>query len=250
MNLTFQTLKKCMVIGKNYSRFKQLKKYYIFILIFANILSYGQDSDEALWGSDLTFSIGAGKNKFFENEQDAEFILASPIEIPISLNIGLSKKIEVGVEWSPILFNDRSPYIVWGGDSSRNQFGGHLQSGILNFQYSLNNNYRMNGYFLANGGYSSLHKKQWISGDYNELIGEGYNWAIGGGLRYQLGNMYDDVFPWYFDFSLSYTRMNINITEYSINDISQPKGESSWNDLNFGSIDVVMRIGYRIRFKK
>jgi hypothetical protein len=108
----------------------------------------------------------------------------------------------------------------------------------------------MNGYIQVNGGYSSLHKKQYIGGDFKELVGEGYNWSLAGGLRYQLGNMYDDVFPWFFDFSLAYTRFNIQIDKYAVNNEIQPETESSWNDLKFGSIDVVIRIGYRIRFKK
>ena len=77
-----------------------------------------------------------------------------------------------------------------------------------------------------------------------------YNWSFGGGIRYQLGNEYDDVFPWFFDISLVYTRYNINTTAYKINTISQPKGEGYWNDLKFGSLDVIMRFGYRLRFKK
>ena len=107
----------------------------------------------------------------------------------------------------------------------------------------------MNGYFQLNGGYSALHKKQWINGEINELIGEGYNWSLAGGLRYQLGNMYDDVFPWFFDFSLAYTRFNIQVDKYAIGGILQPKNEQSWSDIKFGSIDAVMRIGYRLRFK-
>ncbi|MBL55935.1 MAG: hypothetical protein CMP61_01985 [Flavobacteriales bacterium] len=206
-----------------------------------------QTNDEALLGKDITLSIGAGKNKFFENYQ---FELAAPLEVPINLNIGINKQIEIGLEWSPLLFNDKSPYSFEGYDSTRNQFAGNLQNSNLNFQYSLNNYYRMNGYFQVNGGYSYLHKKQWIAGDLNEVIGEGYNWSFGGGIRYQLGNEYDDVFPWFFDISLVYTRYNINTTAYKINTISQPKGEGYWNDLKFGSLDVIMRFGYRLRFKK
>lgn len=245
-----QISKTSSFFAENYFSFKQLKNYFILILIFLSLQSFGQFKDEALWGSDVTFSIGAGKNKFLEKEQDAQFSLAAPIELPVSINFGLSKKIEMGAEYSPIIFNDRSPYNFSGYDSTKNQFKGHLQSVNLNFQYSLNNHYRMNQYFQLNGGYSSLYKKQWIAGDLNELIGQGYNWSIAGGIRYQLGNMFDDVFPWYFDFSLAYTRMNIKISKYSIDNVIQSRQESSWNDLKFGSIDAVMRIGYRIRFKK
>ena len=227
-----------------------MKNIVVLILILTSLSGYTQQKDESLKGKDITFSIGAGKNKFFEKQNQEEFLIAAPIELPINFNVGLSKKIEIGAEWTPIVFNDKSPYNFDGYDSTMNKFGGHLQSMNFNIQYSLNNNYRMNGYVQLNGGYSALHKKQSISGDLNELVGEGYNWSLAGGLRYQLGNMYDDVFPWFFDFSLAYTRFNIQIDKYAINNILQPPGESSWNDLKFGSIDVVMRIGYRFRFKK
>ena len=227
-----------------------MKNIVVLILILTSLSGYTQQKDESLKGKDITFSIGAGKNKFFEKQNQEEFLIAAPIELPINFNVGLSKKIEIGAEWTPIVINDKSPYNFDGYDSTMNKFGGHLQSMNFNIQYSLNNNYRMNGYVQLNGGYSALHKKQSISGDLNELVGEGYNWSLAGGLRYQLGNMYDDVFPWFFDFSLAYTRFNIQIDKYAINNILQPPGESSWNALKFGSIDVVMRIGYRFRFKK
>lgn len=223
----------------------KLTTLFIVIVLTTNLMA--QNRDESLLGKDITLSVGAGKNKMFENYQ---FELAAPLEVPLNLNIGLSKTLEIGLEWAPILFNDKSQYNFEGYDSTRNQFSGNLQNSNFNVQYSLNNYYRMNGYLQLNGGYSYLHKKQWIVGDLNEVIGEGYNWSFAGGVRYQLGNEYDDVFPWFFDISLAYSRYNINITRYTINKISQPKGERYWDDLKFGSLDVVMRFGYRIRLKK
>ena len=222
-------------------------RFLIFnIFLFATLISIGQQNDESLIAKDLTISIGAGKNKFFE---EREFELTAPLEVPTQLNLGLSKKLEIGLEWSPIIFNDRFSYNIFNSDSLRSVHKGGINNGIFNIQYSMNNNYRMNGYIQAGGGYTYLHKKQWIIGDLNELIGEGYNWSIGGGLRYQLGNIYDDVFPWFFDVSLAYTRFNINITEFSINEVLEPKESPSWQDLNFGSIDVLLRFGYRFRVK-
>ena len=101
----------------------------------------------------------------------------------------------------------------------------------------------------AGGGYTLLHKKQLIIGDLNELIGDGYSYSFGGGLRYQLGNEYNDVYPWFFDFSLVYTRFNFLISEYTINGETQPASNKSWTPLNFGSIDVILRLGYRFRKK-
>jgi hypothetical protein len=227
-----------------------LKTIVLFILFISSSFLFAQKKSESLKGGDITFSLGAGKNRFLETEEDGKFLIAAPIELPINLNVGINKKLEIGAEWAPIIFNDKSSYNFEGYDSTKNKFGGYLQSMNLNLLYSLNNNYRMNGYIQVNGGYSSLHKKQYIGGDFNELVGEGYNWSLAGGLRYQLGNMYDDVFPWFFDFSLAYTRFNIQIDKYAVNNEIQPETESSWNDLKFGSIDVVIRIGYRIRFKK
>ncbi len=226
-----------------------MKNIIILILILVSLSGHTQQKEESLKGKDITFSIGAGKNKFFEKQNQEEFLIAAPIELPINFNIGLSKKIEIGAEWTPIVFDDKSPYEIYTGDSTTNKFGGYLQSMNFNLQHSFNSNYRMNGYIQLNGGYSSLHKKQWVNGNLNELVGKGYNWSLAGGLRYQLGNMYDDVFPWFFDFSLAYTRFNIQIDKYAIDGVIQPRDERSWNDLKFGSIDVVMRIGYRLRFK-
>lgn len=202
--------------------------------------------DESLLGKDLTISLGATKNRFFEDDQ---FRVAVPIELPLLINYGVNKKIEFGVEVSPMIFNDRSNFDFNGIDSLRNHFGGFMQNynGVL--QYSVNNNYRFNGYMQATGGYSYLHKKQWIRGTLNELIGSGYNFSFGGGLRYQMGNMYDDVFPWFFDFSVNYTRYNLEISDYKIKGEQQPKSDNAWNDLKFGSIDVSFRIGYRFRKK-
>ena len=227
-----------------------MKTIVLFILFISSSFLFAQKKSESLKGGDITFSLGAGKNRFLETEEAGKFLIAAPIELPINLNVGINKKLEIGAEWAPIIFNDKSSYNFEGYDSTKNKFGGYLQSMNLNLLYSLNNNYRMNGYIQVNGGYSSLHKKQYIGGDFNELVGEGYNWSLAGGLRYQLGNMYDDVFPWFFDFSLAYTRFNIQIDKYAVNNEIQPETESSWNDLKFGSIDVVIRIGYRIRFEK
>lgn len=214
-----------------------------FLLIISNF-SFAQD--EAVLAKDVTFSIGAGKNRFFE---EREFGIASPLEVPVGFNIGLSKFVEIGFDFTPIFFNDRSAYDFSGLDSTKNHFAGHLLNYNANLHYSLVNNFRMSGYVVVNGGYSNLHKKQWIIGDLNELKGEGYNYSFGGGLRYQLGNEYDDVFPWYFDFSIVYTKFNLKMTSYTIDGITQPSINNSWDPLEFGSIDVNLRIGYRLRFK-
>lgn len=206
--------------------------------------AYSQD--ESLLGKDFTISIGATKNRFFE---DREFEVAVPIELPILFNFAINKHFEIGLEASPMIFNDRSNFDFNGIDSLRNHFGGFMQNYNGLVQYSLNNNYRFNGYAQAGYGYSFLHKKQWIRGDLSEVIGNGTNWSIGGGLRYQMGNMYDDVFPWFFDFSLAYTKYNLVISNYKVNGEQQPKTSNTWDDLKFGSIDVTFRIGYRFRSK-
>lgn len=221
-----------------------IKKHLIYLLILISSVSFGQE--KSLLAKDVTISLGAGKNKFFEKR---EFAVAVPIELPSTIIVGLNNQFEFGIEYAPILFNDRSSSDFQGLDSTRNHFGGNLQSFNAILQYSLNNNYRFNGYLQATGGYSMLHKKRWIVGDLNEVIGEGHNWSIGCGARYQLGNMYDDVFPWFFDFSLVYTRYNIEITDFLIENIQQPKVNSTWDPLNFGAVDVVLRIGYRFRKK-
>lgn len=217
----------------------------LFLIIFLSTPSFSQD--ETTLPKDITISIGAGKNRFYE---EREFLLAAPLEAPILVNFGIFKNTEIGIEVSPIFFNDKSAYnLSTQYDSTKNHFGGSIISYNALVQHSLLNTFRMSGYLQAGGGYSSLHKKQLIVGDLTEVIGSGYSYTFGGGLRYQLGNEYDDVFPWFFDFSLVYTKFNFEISEYAIDGVSQPKNNESWDPLKFGSVDVVLRFGYRFRKK-
>lgn len=218
----------------------------LFILFTISFFSlYAQE--EAVLPKDVTISIGAGKSRFYE---DREFILAAPLEVPILLNFGIFKNTELGLEFAPLFFNDKSAYnLSTEIDSTKNHFSGNILSFNSKIQHSLINTLRLSAYVQAGGGYTLLHKKQLIIGDLNELIGDGYSYSFGGGLRYQLGNEYNDVYPWFFDFSLVYTRFNFLISEYTINGKTQPTSDQSWTPLNFGSIDVILRLGYRFRNK-
>tara|TARA_B110000211_G_C14060185_1_gene545172 strand:+ start:1076 stop:1747 length:672 start_codon:yes stop_codon:yes gene_type:complete len=217
---------------------------FLFIIISASPL-YSQG--ETVLPKDVTISLGAGKNRFYE---EREFILAAPLEAPILLNIGIFKNTELGFEFAPLFFNDRSAYnLSTEIDSTKNHFGGNILSFNAHVQHSLLNTFRMSAYVQAGGGYTALHKKQLIIGNLNELIGDGYSYSFGGGLRYQLGNEYNDVYPWFFDFSLVYTKYNFVISEYTINGDTQPETNESWDPLNFGSVDVILRFGYRFRKK-
>lgn len=218
----------------------------LFLLFTISVFSLCAQ-EEAVLPKDVTISIGAGKNRFYE---DREFILAAPLEVPILLNFGIFKNTELGLEFAPLFFNDKSAYnLSTEIDSTKNHFSGNILSFNSQIQHSLINTFRLSAYIQAGGGYTSLHKKQIIIGDLNELIGNGYSYSFGGGLRYQLGNEYNDVYPWFFDFSLVYTRFNFLISEYTINGETQPASNKSWTPLNFGSIDVILRLGYRFRKK-
>lgn len=219
----------------------------LYFFLFATFISIGQ-SDFSLQQGDVTVSFGAGSNRYFETKN---FEGTTPFEIPVNITVGLSKKLELGTEFSVTFFNDKTQNgSIQDIDTTKNKSIGNLLNygGVL--KYSLNNTYRSNSYLLAGGGYSDLNKRSWITGRLQELYGEGYYWEFGGALRYHLGNMYDDVFPWFFDFSLTYKRYNFNITEFSVDEVIQPRTESSWDDLKYGSIDVAIKVGYRIRYKK
>ena len=221
------------------------KLLYLFLLmcIFVN----GQD-ELSLSQVDISVSVGTGSNRFFEPDN---FSGTTPLELPLEVNVGLSKNLELGAEWSITFFNDKTQNgTTQDIDTSKSKSIGNLLNYNGSIKYSVNNTYRSNSYLIAGGGFSDLNKRSWIGGRYNELYGEGYNWTVGGGLRYQLGNMYDDVFPWFFDFSLTYTRYNFQIMRFAVEDIVQPRTESKWNDLKFGSVDIAVRIGYRFRYKK
>jgi len=222
-------------------------KSVLVFLFFAILIVPLYAQEETILPKDFSISIGAGKNRFFE---DREFVLAAPIEVPVLLNFGIFKNTELGVEFAPLLFNDKSAYnLSTEYDSTINHFGGNILSFNANIQHSLINTFRLSAYIQLAGGYTALHKKQLIIGDLNELIGDGYSYSLGGGLRYQLGNEYNDVYPWFFDFSLVYTRYDFTISKYAINGINQPTINKSWSPLNFGSIDVILRFGYRFRKK-
>lgn len=230
---------------QNYLKLMLKNLFLLFILI--GFIAPVSAQKEALIGKDLTISLGAGKNRFFENEI---FELAAPIELPLKVNLGINKRMEAGAEYQPIIFNNRSAIDLAARDSNKNQFSGSMHSANVNFQYSLQNNYRFNGYIQLSGGYTFLHTKHYKFGELNEVIGNGYNWSATGGLRYQLGNTNDDVFNWFFDFGLAYTRFNIDVTDSRIDGISLASDDKTWKDLNFGSVDVIIQIGYRFRFKR
>lgn len=222
-------------------------KKLVYLFLFCSLLGVAQD-DLALKQGDISISFGAGSNRYLESEN---FTTTTPLEAPIELNVGLNKYFEVGTEWSITFFNNKTQNGTTRNiDTTKNKSIGNMINYSGSIKYSLNNNYRSNGYLVAGGGFSDLNKRTWIGGKFHEQYGEGYNWMIGGGLRYQLGNMYDDVFPWFFDFSLTYTRYKHGIMQFLVDNELQPRVESGWDDLNFGSIDVAIRIGYRIRYKK
>lgn len=201
--------------------------------------------DLGMLPGDFSISVGAGKNKFFHDE----FELVAPYMANLSLDYVLFKNFELGIEYAPVFFSDRNTvnFVNTAPNVDRN-FGG-MQCIGGNLKYGIYNDYGVLAYLSAGGKYSLLDRNQYTEGNFREIDGEGYYFSGGIGVRYQLGNEHGDVFPWFFEMSVLYTRSQFKVTEYRFNEEVQPKTSSGWNDLDFNGIDVIIRFGYRFRKK-
>ena len=204
------------------------------------------DKDLGMLRNDFSISIGAGKNKFFEDE----FEFVAPYMANLSLDYVLFKNFELGLEYSPVFFSDRSNVNFANTGPAKNRNFGGIQSLGGNLKYGIYNDYGVLAYLTAGGKYAVLDRNQYDEGDLREIDGEGHYFSGGFGVRYQLGNEHGDVFPWFFEMSVLYTRTHFNVLHYSINEEVQPKSSEVWDDMDFNGIDVIIRFGYRFRKKK
>lgn len=220
--------------------------FSVMLLGLVSTVGYAQDEkDFGLQKNDFSFSIGAGKNKFFHDEYE----LVAPYMVNVSLDYAFLNKFEVGIEYSPVFFADRSNVNFVNVSAEKNTNFGGIQNLGGNLKYGVYNDYGVLAYLVGGGKYGVLNRNQYIEGDLRELDGEGYSIVAGIGVRYQLGDEYGDVFPWFFEMSLLYSRNTFNITNYTLNEEVQDRRFDSWNDLKYNGLDVVIRFGYRFRKK-
>lgn len=225
-----------------------LTKLTCFLLLVLTSNAAFSEEDEKDFGmqkGDFSISIGGGKNVFF----DDEFDLVAPYLVPGALNFALTNKLEIGLEYAPTFFADRNNVNFGATSAAKNhQFGG-IQAFGGDLKYAVYNDYGVMAYFSGGGKYASLDKNQYNEGELQELDGTGRIISIGAGVRYQLGDEDGDVFPWFFDLGIFYTRSHYAISSYKTDGNLQPTTDSHYQDLNFGGLDVVLRFGYRFRKK-
>lgn len=219
-------------------------KFIIFLIYVSSANLFAQDL--TMQGGDLSFSIGAGKNRYFEKEFD----LFAPMTFPVNINYGINRYVELGLLYHPVIFTDRSNVDLGRGEEARNQSLGGIQAFGGSTKISVYNEYGIFGYLEAGAAYSSLRKDQYIEGVFNEKRGTGYQLFGGLGARYQLGDEYGEIYPWFFEISLMWVRHDYTIDSYKIASELQPRSDDDWDDLKFPSLDVFIKFGYQFRTKK
>lgn len=215
------------------------KLLVISLLIFLNF--FGQEP--TLQGGDFTVSIGAAKNRFFEEDFD----LFAPFSLPVSIGYGINKHVELNMLYNPTIFDDRSSVDLSVSTQARNERLGGIQSFGAGGKVSTFNDLGMLGFLEFGSLFSLLDQQQYINGVFHERNGSGYQLFGGFGLRYQLGNEYGDIYPWYFEISVLWTQHIYEIDDYRIEGEVQPRTDDDWESLNFGSIDAAIKVGYRLR---
>lgn len=205
--------------------------------------------DEKHYGmqkGDFTISFGAGKNIFF----DDAFELVAPYMIPVNFGYALANRWEVSLEYSPVFFADRSNVNFENTNALKNHNFGGIQSFGGQVKYAIYNDYGVMAYLAGGGKYNFLNKNEYRDDRLLETAATGYNLTGGVGVRYQLGDDHGDLFPWFFDLGLYYSRIQYDVNSFHQDGVLQPKTESGWNNLSFNGLDVVISFGYRFRSKK
>lgn len=221
----------------------------LILVAFFSFLSPLMAEDEDFLGmraGDLSFSVGAGKNIYF----DDAFELVAPYMVPVSLNYAIFNKLEIGLDYSPVFFADRSNVNFENTNALKNHNFGGIQSFGGNLRYAVYNDYGVMAYLSGGGKYNILDKNEYKDDHLLETDADGYNITVGLGVKYQLGDDHGDLFPWFFNMGIYYSRIKYDISSFRRDEALQPQTESGWNDLNFNGLDVVISFGYRFRSKK
>jgi hypothetical protein len=216
-------------------------------VISSTVRAEEDTKDYGMQKGDFSISVGAGKNVYF----DEEFEYVAPYMVPASINFAFVNMLEIGLRYVPVFFADRSNVTFENATSSakNHNFGG-VQSFGSDLKYAVYNDYGVMAFVSAGGMYNLMNKNEFDNGLLNEIKGEGYSITGGAGARYQMGDDDGDLFPWYFEMGLYYSRIKYEISDYQLEGVVQPKTESHWNDLNFNGLDVAISFGYRFRSKK
>lgn len=217
------------------------------LLLFSCALKAADEQkDYGMQKGDFSVSVGAGKNVFF----DDEFKFVAPYMVPLSLNLAVMNKLEIGLRYVPVFFADRSNVTFENATTAEknHKFGG-LQTFGGDLKYAVYNDYGVMAFVSGGGMYNLLNKNEFDDGQLRELDGVGYSIVGGIGARYQLGDDDGDLFPWYFEMGLYYSRIKYDIIDNKLDGVVEPETAERWNDLNFNGLDIAISFGYRFRSK-
>jgi hypothetical protein len=218
------------------------------LFLFSSVLKAADEQkDYGMQKGDFSISVGAGKNVYF----DEEFEFVAPYMVPVSMNITFMNKFEIGLRYAPVFFADRSNVTFENATSTakNHKFGG-IQAFGGDLKYAIYNDYGVMAFISGGGMYNIMNKHEFDSGTLVEIDGTGHSFVGGIGARYQLGDDDGDLFPWYFEMALYYSRIKYNINDYKRDGLVQDQTSERWNDLNFNGLDVTISFGYRFRSKK
>lgn len=217
------------------------------LFLFSSVLKAADEQkDYGMQKGDFSISVGAGKNVYF----DEEFEFVAPYMVPVSVNFALMNKLELGLRYAPVFFADRSNVTFENATSvaKNHKFGG-VQAFGGDLKYAIYNDYGVMAFISGGGMYNIMNKNEYDAGALVEIDGVGYSILGGIGVRYQLGDDDGDLFPWYFEMALYYSRVKYDITDYKRDSVVQEQTSKRWNDLNFNGLDVTISFGYRFRSK-
>lgn len=205
-----------------------------------------EDEDFGMQQGDFSISVGGGKNIYFQDE----FEFVAPYMVPVSLGFAVHDKVELALEYTPVFFADRSNVNFAPTTAAKNHNYGNIHAFGGDVKYAVYNDYGVMAYFSGGGKYNIMDKNQYNNGTLEELDGTGNSIVLGFGVRYQLGDDQGDLFPWFFDIGIYYSRITYNISSFKSDGVLQPMSNSHYDPLKFNALDVAIRFGYRFRTKK
>ncbi|MCX6182397.1 MAG: hypothetical protein NT150_10755 [Bacteroidetes bacterium] len=186
--------------------------------------------------------LSASKDSYFSTL----FQQASTFEFPINMELMVTNDFSIGLKGSPVIINNTSnSYLTSGNTGKKNDNSGYLLIGMGNLNYYAYNEYRLLWKITGEAGYVKMDKIKYTEDDRSEIKAEGMTYRIGTSLRYHLGNEYNDVFPTFFELGIGTSRMMMKVKESTFKGDPLPSIHSSWNPLNFSTLDVALTFGYR-----
>jgi hypothetical protein len=198
-------------------------------------------------GGNVILALGAGKDSYFHPLFNATPAPASTFEFPFTVEVMLSQTSSIGGKASAVILNDQSnAYMSASNSSKQNHNLGTLLFAAGNLNYYAYNQDRLLWKLTAEVGYGKMDKIKYVDDIRSQIKGEGMVYSAGTGLRYHLGNEYDDIYPAFFELGIMASRMNFNIKESWFDGKQLEKDDPTWDPLQFQAVNIYLSIGVRI----